>query len=330
MDKIAQEYIKRRLYWKVTTDLEIFDEKKIEHYKKQYLSDDQKDRYIIRTRWHITSSKLKTFINDPLEYYLKYVLELPELKEKKSTAFVLWNAYETIVTEWMEWFNKKYYIDKWYLKDDLADKLSNWDEEHKKELMKLYLDDLRDLFYKPWERIRLTHWEWKKIIAMFYESSRQTMFDLQSKDYEYQKYFEAQFGDLKLSGSLDRYSKTQAMIRDFKTSGQFDNFEYDMEYTRDYITQVAFYYALAYIVDGIECDVYIDVQETVDPYRSDIFKITKATLHNRMITTIKPALIKLNEYHKTGNRSNISRYVAKSNPYYPIIDSAIISDPIFV
>lgn len=326
LDAKSKEIVMRRLQWRILTDLEPYDEKKYDEYCMKYLSDEIKDRYVIRTRWSITASKFKTFMNNPQEYYLRYVLELPEPTKKERKCFTTWNAFETIVSDGIEWFEKKYYIDKWYLKEELAIQLSEWDEDVKKLLMKSNLETLREQYYKPWEKVRLTNAEGRNIIAMRYETQRQPIFEMWSDDYEDQVYFEAKYMDLKISWTLDRYSKKLWKIRDWKTSWQFDKFQDAMEYEYDYITSMAFYYALVYVQDWVECDVYLDVQESTDPYRSEVYKLWSSRLNDVMKNKVKPGLIALNNAHATNERPQVDRDTALKSPYYTILQT-VISQP---
>lgn len=323
-----KEVVSRRLQRRILTDIDAYDESKYEEYCKEYLSDEQKDHYVIRTRWSVTSSKLKCFINNPEEYYMRYVLELPEPSQKEKKCFTIGNAFETLVSDWLEWFDKKFYVDKWYLKDELAERLSNWDPDVKKLLMKSSVDSLRSQYYKEWDRIRLTPAEGRDIIAMRYECQRQPIFEMGSPEYQNQVYFEAQYLSLKLTGTLDRYGKDVQKIRDWKTAGQMDRFEEKMEYELDYITNMAFYFALVYVVDWSECDVLLDVQESVAPYRSEVYRLSAKRLKQRMVDFIKPALASLDRCHKENERPSCDRETAFKSVYYPIMKSGIIHQAI--
>lgn len=50
LDAKSKEIVMRRLQWRILTDLEPYDEKKYDEYCMKYLSDEIKDRYVIRTR----------------------------------------------------------------------------------------------------------------------------------------------------------------------------------------------------------------------------------------------------------------------------------------
>lgn len=319
-----REVVERWLQWKLLTNMEHYDPNKYDEYCDEYLDDSMKDRYIIRTRGHITASKLKCYIANPEEYYYRYVLELPECIDKEWKHFTMGNAYELLVSEWMEWFEKKYYIDKGYLKADLARLIANGDSDLEKVLVKKTLEELRISYYKPDDKIRLTPAEWRDIIGMYYETRKQSIFEMWSEDYKNQVYFEWKFLDLTISGTLDRYGKEVRKIRDFKTSGQFDKFEEQMMYEYDYITSMAFYYGLAYIVDEVECDVYLDVQESKAPYRSEVFKLSASRLKEKLQNYIRPWLVSLNESHKNNQRAIATREEAVKSPYYPIMEASII------
>jgi hypothetical protein len=47
------------------------------------------DKYIEENRGYITASKLKEFMRSPEQYFLKYIKEVPSLKEKEEKHFTL-------------------------------------------------------------------------------------------------------------------------------------------------------------------------------------------------------------------------------------------------
>jgi len=134
------------------------------------------------------------------------------------------------------------------------------------------------------------------------------------------------FGSLVISGTLDRYDPERGIIRDRKTSGRIDNIERDVENTFDYATQMAFYYTLAYVNDGKDCDVYLDILSKSAPYTSIVYRMTSDKLKRKMVDTIKPALLSLINCMETNTRPLCDRYDAMKSPYYPIMKSAQIVD----
>ena len=186
------------------------------------------------------------------------------------------------------------------------------------------LPELRELFYKPGDKVRLTPWEWTKIIGMYYEALRQKMFEVWVEWYENQVYMECNYRNLKITWTLDRYNIEKWLIRDWKTTWNVQNAEYDIENTYDYISQMSFYYVLAYMTTGKECDVFLDIVSSSDPYNSMIYRLTAQKLRKKMQDTLKPALDALNQCHETNVRPSADRYTAMESDYYPIMEWSLI------
>lgn len=295
--------------------------------------------YIQENDWYITASKLKCFLRNPQEYYLQYVkkVELEEGDEEKR-HFVVWTAFDDLVSYWEEFFLNKYYIDEGLLVDELKAKLTEKYGEFVEgnEIKKLKLPELRFYYYKLWEndKIRLTEKEGRDIMGMYREVKRQPIADYWNDWYEKQKVIIASYKNLKLKGTLDRFSEQDKIIRDWKTTGRFDSFEYDMEETFDYVMSMAFYFILAKIEYDIDCDVILDVVHKNAPYQFVSYKLDKQVLLHRTVNKIKPwleALIKAYEEDKWEAIDPLSwipipRMEATRSPYYQYMDCAIQQD----
>lgn len=290
----------------------------------QYLGDEKKDHYVIRTRNSLTASKLKCFIKNPEEYHIKYNLELPELQPKDKRCFVIWSAFDCLLSYGMEKFYEKYYIDDGLVVEELKEKLIQRGE-NPAEVKAMKLPELRAIYYKDWERIRLTPAEWRDIIGMYYEVKRQPKLET-NVPYDTQKRFECKYKSLTISWTLDRH--IEWIIRDRKTSGNIDNIERDIENTFDYVTQMSFYYILAYIETGIECDVYLDIVSNKAPYTSISYRLTKEKLRRKMNNDLKPAMDSLINCYETNERPVVDRYIAMKSSYYSIMQSSIASEVI--
>lgn len=292
--------------------------------------------YIQENDGFITASKLKCFLRNPQEYYIQYVkkVELEEGDEEKR-HFVVWTAFDDLVSYWEEFFLNKYYIDEGLLVDELKAKLTEkyGDSVDWNEIKKLKLPELRFYYYKLWEndKIRLTEKEGRDIMGMYREVKRQPIADYGNDWYEKQKVIIANYKNLKLKGTLDRFDKEKWIIRDWKTTGRFDSFEYDMEETFDYVMSMAFYFILAKIEYDIDCDVILDVVHKNAPYQFVSYKLDKQVLLQRTVNKIKPwleALIKAYEEDKREAIDPLSwipipRSEATKSPYYQYMDCAI-------
>ena len=317
-------YIRRRITWKLSQEMEPFYESKMEEYMAKYLSDDKLDQYVVRTRGKITSSKFKCYLQNPEEFYVRYVLELPPLEEDEKRYFVIGKAVEHLLYYGIEKRSERYYIDKGYVKADLATLIAARDWLDAKTVEKAHtLDQLREMYYQGDDKIRLTPGEWKQILGTYYEAQKQKIFDLYGK-YEPQVYMECKYRELIITGTLDRYNQEDWIIRDWKTTGQIDNAYRDIEETFDYITQMAFYFTIAYINHRKECDVYLDLLGTKAPYASLSYKMSRDRLKHKMLNEIRPALDALQTSFDDDVWPVASRDKAMKSPYYPILESSIM------
>lgn len=321
-----KDIVIRRLQYKCLMDWETYLDSKYDVLCQKYLCDQNKDYYILRTRWHITSSKIKSFIKSEEEYHIRYVLELPELEPKEKKCLLLWNAFDTLVSKWVEEFNNKYYTDKWYVKAELATLIANRDGWDAKKIEKdNTLDQLRDKRYKAWDKIRLTPGEWKDVMWMYREYKRQQMLD-PGTGYEWHYYCEATYKSLTLSWTLDRFNKEKCLIRDSKTAWRIERIERDIENTFDYIMQMATYHLLIYLQEWVECDVLLDIVWSSFPYQSIVYRMDKNKLRRKLNNEIIPALDRLDNCYETNQRKTSSRIVAMESPYYPIMEWSIITE----
>ena len=292
--------------------------------------------YIEKNRWYMTASKLKCFIKNPEEYKLQYIDEIEiEKSEEKKRHFVIWSAFDDLVSFGEDYFLEKYYIDQWLVTDELKQELINkWHDP--KEIKAMKLPELRALFYQEDVKIRLTPAEWRDIMGMYSEVKRQPCFDFWNKNYQTQKEIIAEYNWIKLKGTLDRIDIENKTIRDRKTSWRIDNFEYDMENTFDYVLSMAFYYVLARVSLWIDCDVFLDVVGKSYPYPSVSYKLTKDKLLQKVKDTIKPALEFYSHCLQTDTRPSvhwvhktpISRYDTMKSDYYPYMKSSIAQESV--
>lgn len=287
--------------------------------------------YVIRTRNIITSSKLKCFLNNPVEYKLKYVDEV-EIEWEDKRYFVVWWAFDYLIAEWEEKFLEKYYIDDWLVKDELLQKAKEKWEIEESVLKKWKLPELRAYIY-DWRnesKIRLTPAEWRDIMWMYREVMRQPIADMWS-EYETHHQIQAKYKSLTIWWELDRFSLEKKLIRDWKTTGRIDFFEYDMSETFDYIMSMAFYYTLVKINYDIDCEVILDVIHKNSPYQFIAYKLDKQTLYHKMIEKVKPWLDLLEKAYQENKREaiypltwqKIPRAELMKSPYYSLMEESI-------
>lgn len=293
--------------------------------------------YIQENDGYITASKLKCFLRNPQEYYLQYVKKI-ELEDEDKRCFVVWSAFDDLVSYGEEYFLDNYYIDDGLLVDELKEKLTEkfWEYIENQEIKKMKLPELRFYFYKlnEKEKIRLTSKEGADIMGMYREIKRQPLADYGNDNYAKQKVILCNYKNLKLKWTLDRFNLEEKSIRDWKTTGRFDSFEYDMEETFDYVMSMAFYFVLAKIEYWIDCDVILDVVHKNAPYQFVAYRLDKQTLLQKTVSKIKPwleALIKAYEEDKREAVDPLSwipipRSEATKSPYYQYMDCAIQQD----
>lgn len=293
--------------------------------------------YIQLNDWYITASKLKCFLRNPQEFYRQFVEKVELEWEEQKRHFIVWWAFDDLVSYGEEYFLEKYYIDEWYVVDELKQKLEEMYGESIidwVQIKMMKLPQLRYYYYKlDTDKIRLTPKEWEDIMWMYREVKRQPLADF-GWEYEKQKPIECEYKWLKLRWTLDRFDEKRKLIRDWKTTGRFDSFEYDMENTFDYVLSMAFYYTLAKIEYNIDCDVILDVVHKNNPYQFVAYKLDKQILLRKMVEKVKPWLDALIEAYKTNKREpidpltwlKIPRTEATKSPYYWYMDCWIQND----
>lgn len=270
--------------------------------------------YLDKNRWFITASKLKYFLTYwPEAYYYKYVKEII-LEEKEKDYYLVWTAFDDLVSFREEKFFDKYYIDDWSLKEDLVKRCEELGINSKGTV-----NELRERLY--WDKIKLTQWQGEQIFWMYEEVKRQPIVELDDPTYQCQVDIECEFEWLKLKGTLDRLSLEKKMIRDRKTSWQFQNFEYNIDTTFDYILSMAFYHVLVKVNHWIDCEVILDVLGKQKPYPYMWYKLDKSSLLASLDNKIIPGLRALKKCQETDTWESIHPigYVTQ-NRYWDIIE----------
>lgn len=247
--------------------------------------------YLEKNRGFVTASKLKYFLTyGPEAYYYKFVKEII-LDEEEKDYYTVWTAFDDLLSYGEDFFNDKYYIDEWLLKEDLIKKC-----EEKWFITTGKVEDLKARLY--WDKIKLTPMQWEAVLWMYKEAKRQPLVDLWNPLYMAQKDIECEFEWMKLKGTLDRLNLEEKMIRDWKTSWQFQTFEYNIETTFDYILSMSFYYVLVKVNFGVDCDVILDVFGKSKPYPYIWYKLDKARLLSSLENKIIPWLRALKECYE--------------------------------
>ena len=270
--------------------------------------------YLEKNRGFITASKLKYFLTfGPEAYYWKFVKEYI-LEDAEKDYYVVWTAFDDLVSYWEEYFFDKYYIDEGLLKEDLVRRCeelglnTGWKVE-----------DLRERLY--WSKIKLTKLQGDNVFGMYNEIKRQPLVEFWDPTYKAQVDIECEFEWLKLKGTLDRLSLEKKIIRDWKTSGQFQSFEYNLETTFDYILSMAFYYVLVKVNYNIDCDVVLDVLGKNKPFPYMWYKLDKPRLLSSLETKIIPGLRAMKEcYDKNEWKSVHPIWYVTQNKYWDIIE----------
>ncbi len=288
--------------------------------------------YVQENDWYITASKLKCFLKNPAEYYLKFVKKI-EIETEEARHFVLWTAFDDLVSYWEDFFLEKYYIDDWSVKEDLLKQaILKW-EIDEKVLKTWKLPELRAYLFasKDWaEKIRLTPAEWRDIMGMYREAKRQPLADM-AWNYKNQHVIKAKYKNLMLKWKLDRFDLERKLIRDWKTSWRIDNFEYDMEETFDYVMSMAFYFVLAKVEYNVDCDVVLDVLWKSSPYQYVWYKLDKTRLLAKMASKILPWLDALIKAYETDTRkaedpltwAPVLRSEVMKSEYYSYLDASL-------
>lgn len=279
--------------------------------------------YLERNRWVVTQSKLKLFLKNPEEYKLKYI-DWVVVEEEEKRCFTIWTALHDWMWYWMEYFQKKYFVqEKRMLKAD-----------YQKELAKLWLEtdwtvDELETRLLNW-RIKLTAWESKTLISMFKEIARQPLADLWW-DYKKEVQLEVDYKWLTLRWTLDRIDVKNKVIRDWKTTANIEKLIKDITWwDTSYLFQVSFYYLMAKIKYDIECDVILDI---IDKTKNTCYywlKFTKEQIKSQLPVIISAIEWLLEEWNKLKEWKKAFQWPTSdlrletfSSEYYPIMDSSI-------
>lgn len=250
------------------------------------------NKYAIENSGLITASKIKCFLNNPEEYFLKYV-KMIDYDDESTKAEIIWTAFDDLICYGIDYFNKKYFIDDGFTVDQLknlldAQKKVYLKTDKKENLMFLYYWDVND-------KIKLTQADWKTIFNMYEEAKRQPLFDF-FWNYEFQKEIKVNYKNLTLKTKIDKYWKN--CIRDFKTCANLDKFIFQATNEFNYTLSMAFYYMIVSIYDPDTIrDVILDVfQKSNWAYCAYKYQIEE--LNNCITWTIVPTLDKMNEMHE--------------------------------
>lgn len=284
--------------------------------------------YVQRNHWYITASKLKCFIKNPAEYYVKFV-KMIELESQKR-HFIIWTAFDDLVTFWNDRWIEKYYIDDGLLVDELKAELIARPLEQRynfsdSAIRQAKLPTLRRLYYNDAEqkKIRLTPGEGATIVWMYREASRQKIADING-EYWKRKVITVDYMGTLLRGELDRLvfvdrenkryipdrvdqyiidngkekrlefagdNWIYAVIRDRKTSWNIENIEYDIEESFDYVLSMSFYRVLVYVHYGVGAKyVVLDVLWKKDPFPYIGYSLKQDRIKYKIDEYIKPGI----------------------------------------
>lgn len=166
-------------------------------------------KYVEETRWTITASKLKVFLLCEEAFKVQYIDEVTIESKEDSRSFVLGTAFHDLMEYGKDFFLEKYSIADSYLKADFIEMIEKRDGTDKKELKKLLLPQLRELYYGEADRaeivskIKLTPAEWRDLLGMYKTVLPLGIWDLGWYTDKEQR-LEAQYDWLKLSARPDR------------------------------------------------------------------------------------------------------------------------------
>lgn len=206
--------------------------------------------YLIENAWYLTASKLKSFKSSPLEYHKTYNLELSEFN-KNSEALFIWTALDDYVSYWENFFYKKYEIlEEWKRKSSKSDKL------------------------------QLNQSQYNLIKNMIYTLKINPIFEYWNNNYDIQYKVETIFEWVKVKWTLDRFDKSNNLIRDLKTTADLWKFDKDIRLwdTFWYKFSLSFYAWLLHKKDWIECDAILDVIDKSSIPRYWCYKYNYETL----------------------------------------------------
>ena len=283
--------------------------------------------YIKANEWFLTATKLKDFMKYwPEVYKLKYIDKAKEQDDKR--CFVVWNAFDDLVSYWWDFFSERYYIDEWLVVADLKQKLIDmWKSE--KEIKSMKLPELRALYYNNSDdkKIRLTPSEWESIMWMYREAVRQPLTDM-LEDYETQKVLESEVDWVPIRWTLDRINVDKWIIRDWKTTGRIDKFEYSIDEFW-YDISMSFYYMLGKQIYNKKFDVILDVLGKQDPYVYIGYRLTPKIMESIIEDKILPAIYEYKQCLESNNRPNTKdRMTLIDSGFYELTKGAVQSNMI--
>lgn len=299
------------------------------------------DPYWWSNYWHLTSSKFKCFMNNSLEYYMKYELLLPEPFKKDGKHFQLWTAFDKLRTltleQWMEeWTNAflaDYYITTARYKNEFIDELiKRWMK--KEELDKMKVNELRELYlWDAWSKSKIAVNDWNKLMLMIKETEKNRIALDLDWWFENQKFFQATWTGndeetpVYIAWTLDRYRPWT--IRDWKTTSRLenilkwtwrDNLYQELEKIMTdywYYYQLWFYRLLASNDDprNHEADMFIDFVSTEEPFNSYVMRIKSNKVLQLINTFILPWLWQYQKCLRTWDWST-DPYIFAQSKYY--------------
>jgi len=249
--------------------------------------------YTAQNKGFITQSKLKVFLNNPEEYKFRFIDEV-KIEEEEWRHFVIGTAIHDLVWYWLNYFADKYFLQqKRMLKQDYIDELDTlW---HSTAWTVAELE--KRFFEAIWDKIKLSATESKMILSMYEEILRQPLTEF-NWNYEKERQVEVDYRGLKLRWTLDRIDLENKVIRDWKTTASIPKLLKDMTWGENpYLFQVSFYWLMAKIEFGIECDVVLDI---VDKSKNTCYywlKFTKDQILEQipLITNALDSLIEENK-----------------------------------
>ena len=182
-------------------------------------------------------------------------------------------------------------------------------------------------------RIKLTAWDTKNILWMYWELLRQPLSDMQW-EYEKEVKIEVNYKWLLLTWRLDRFSKEKKLIRDFKTCANIEKLLKDLAWWENpYLFQVWFYSLLVKIAYWIDCECILDITDKTKNNCYLWLKFTKEQILAQTPIIIKALDDLIEENKKLENKEKSFRWVdwdlrnvTFSSEYYWIMECSIQKD----
>lgn len=286
------------------------------------------DNYIEENRGFITSSKLKTYLDNKEAYKKIYIDEIDtEGLVPESKALERWQMVDQFILS-PEEFEENYAFKpgKGY-KADLVKACNERGIPTKGDTVK----DLEAKLYG--NKTVITPGDEEMLFGIKRELKRQPIFDWDG-EYDHQKELIAEYQWLKLRSKLDRFSEEKKLIRDLKTTKDMSYSSYnECSWFEDqlihndkyrYWFQLAFYWVQVKVRYWVECDGIIDAIQPTGNYAFESYRYSSKTLKSIAGMFIFPALDQLiedtknNDFTPTGERGKLL-----DSRYYPFLDSAV-------